>query len=348
MLCFRSCLRSKDEEDRLALYRLLEVDKAAPTDVIKKAYKKKSLQLHPDKLAQRGMEVTPEHKQSFLRLKEAHDILTDPKRRKLYDQLGESGLQLMENPNPVTLIKNFQQHKADQCWIILLLSFFFGCLFILPILFVLKCDGTLGPASPWVSIWTPMWVVDLALLILAVLLFAQKDEPSHSEDEHGNPVVDDTESVPLGLKIVNFVSVCAFVVAQIFVTARLDTFITWDWFAVFAPWFLFEAIIVVMAGITAFSFVPPPDYASLPPAGARRAGADGEAGEDGDDTEEEYKMKRAALGAEYYGELFERAQARNEVLSHLLRIWQVRPSARPCRITPRGLCPSFYAVGLRR
>ena len=38
-------------------------------------------------------------------------MLSDSKRRRLYDDLGESGLKLVETPsqvNPVELIKNFQ------------------------------------------------------------------------------------------------------------------------------------------------------------------------------------------------------------------------------------------------
>ena len=42
---------------------------------------------------------------------------------------------------------------------------------------------------------------------------------------------------------------------------------------------------------------------------------------DPDGMEEDYKMKRAELGAEYYGELFERFNARNVFCNHLLRIW---------------------------
>ena len=143
LFCFRSCLRG-DDADREALYKELDVDSRATTEMIKKGFKKKSLSLHPDKLAQRGIELTDEHRRQYQKIKESHDILIDPKRRKLYDQLGQSGLELLENPNPVTLIKNFQKHKADQCTIVTLLMLFLACLFILPILFVLKCDGTLG------------------------------------------------------------------------------------------------------------------------------------------------------------------------------------------------------------
>jgi DnaJ-class molecular chaperone len=64
-----------------------------------------------DKLAQRGVEVTAEHKQKFLKIKEAYDVLSDPKRRRLYDQLGASGLKLMEHPtevDPMTILRNYQ------------------------------------------------------------------------------------------------------------------------------------------------------------------------------------------------------------------------------------------------
>lgn len=56
-----------------------------------------------------------------MQLKEAYDVLSDPKRRRLYDDLGASGLKLVETPsqvNPAELIKNFQvinkQNQADR------------------------------------------------------------------------------------------------------------------------------------------------------------------------------------------------------------------------------------------
>ncbi len=86
LFCCRSCLKSSGENrelyDRLGLE-----SKKATLDDIKKAYKKKSLSLHPDKLKQRGISVTEEHTKEFLSVKEAYDILSDPKRRKRYDEV---------------------------------------------------------------------------------------------------------------------------------------------------------------------------------------------------------------------------------------------------------------------
>lgn len=110
LFCFRSCLKGENDHE---YYDVLEIDNpnVATIDSIKKQYKKLSLSLHPDKLAQKGIEVTAEHKQKFLKIKEAYDVLSDPKRRRLYDELGASGLKLMENPkevDPMTILRNYQ------------------------------------------------------------------------------------------------------------------------------------------------------------------------------------------------------------------------------------------------
>lgn len=110
LCCFRSCLKGDDDKE---YYTILDIEDPyrATTEQIKRQYKKLSLNLHPDKLAQRGVQVTQEHRQQFIRLKDAYDVLSDPKRRRLYDEYGLTGLKLMENPTEVDhtqLLKNFQ------------------------------------------------------------------------------------------------------------------------------------------------------------------------------------------------------------------------------------------------
>ena len=66
LLFCKSCLKGDDNQE---FYTILGIDDhSADADAIKKAYKKISLSLHPDKLAQRGMQATPEQKAQFLKV----------------------------------------------------------------------------------------------------------------------------------------------------------------------------------------------------------------------------------------------------------------------------------------
>jgi DnaJ-class molecular chaperone len=67
-------------------YKTLGIAKGASDDEIKKAYRKLALKFHPDKNKAAGAE------ERFKEIAEAYEVLSDKKKRDVYDQYGEEGL----------------------------------------------------------------------------------------------------------------------------------------------------------------------------------------------------------------------------------------------------------------
>lgn len=66
-------------------YKVLEIDKKASQDEIKKAFRKLALKYHPDKNP-----GNKEAEEKFKLINEANQVLGDPEKRKKYDELGEN------------------------------------------------------------------------------------------------------------------------------------------------------------------------------------------------------------------------------------------------------------------
>ena len=68
-------------------YEVLGVDKNASAEDIKKAYRKKAIQYHPDKNP-----GDKEAEEKFKEAAEAYEVLSDPQKRQRYDQFGMAGM----------------------------------------------------------------------------------------------------------------------------------------------------------------------------------------------------------------------------------------------------------------
>ncbi len=67
-------------------YEVLGVDRGADEDEIKRAYRKLARKYHPD------VNKAEDASSRFREATEAYDVLTDPEKRKIYDQFGHEGL----------------------------------------------------------------------------------------------------------------------------------------------------------------------------------------------------------------------------------------------------------------
>jgi len=86
------------------LYAALGVRKDATTDEIKKAYRKLARKYHPD--------VNPGNKEAeeqFKSISEANDVLSDPEKRKIYDEFGYESLRAGFDPEQARQYRQWQQ-----------------------------------------------------------------------------------------------------------------------------------------------------------------------------------------------------------------------------------------------
>ena len=68
-------------------YEILEVSKNASAEEIKKAYRKKAIQFHPDKNP-----GNKEAEEKFKEAAEAYEVLSNEEKRRRYDQFGHAGV----------------------------------------------------------------------------------------------------------------------------------------------------------------------------------------------------------------------------------------------------------------
>ncbi len=87
-------------------YETLGVPKDAPQDAMKKAYRKLARKWHPD--------INPGDKAAedkFKSISHAYDILSDPAKRKLYDEFGEQGLAQGFDPQQARAYKEWESQR---------------------------------------------------------------------------------------------------------------------------------------------------------------------------------------------------------------------------------------------
>jgi len=140
-------------------YVTLNVSQKATPEQIKRSYHKLALRHHPDK--------NPDSGELFAKISAAYAILSDPRKREVYDKFGDQGVQMVDSMVahgiPPWLLSPAVQGAAA-CMLLLFVLLLFVCL---PILIVLRVNGSVTAA--WAVVLIPLWMANTMLLFLVCL-----------------------------------------------------------------------------------------------------------------------------------------------------------------------------------
>lgn len=89
-------------------YEVLGVNRDASDDELKKAYRKLAMKYHPDRAPGAANE------QKFKEANQANEVLSDPKRRALYDEFGEESLSQGFDAERARLIRQYQKQGGGR------------------------------------------------------------------------------------------------------------------------------------------------------------------------------------------------------------------------------------------
>ncbi|CAK4719806.1 unnamed protein product [Aphanomyces euteiches] len=229
------------------LYDIMGVAPDVTPEDLKKAYRRKALQLHPDK---RGN--TPEAQEEFMLMKNAYDILNDPKQREIYDMMGEDGVKLVHqygDLSPDELLMAMlnslaQSGPMGKCIIFSFVAFFLGFFTLIPLFICLKVDQDIGWS--WITVFVPMWILDGIVLCCVGGSFCGQDSDIHQEPEDRQ-----STTVRVVLKLLLLVKVLLFVGFQVLVAMKLQGSIPAISIpVVFAPYFVLEGFYLIEKIIT--------------------------------------------------------------------------------------------------
>jgi hypothetical protein len=175
---FSAVLPQDDPENDGEFYDILGLDKGATTEQIRKAYKKKSLALHPDKIAQRrSSSITKEQAAAeYEKVQEAYGVLMNDDKRQRYHALQCSVTRYKfvskgTLANPGALLENLSKSSfVDKTRLVALCSILLAIVWIQPVLVATKINHVLEARgglqdTKWVVIGLPFFLL-YALMIL--------------------------------------------------------------------------------------------------------------------------------------------------------------------------------------
>jgi len=131
----------------LSLYKELGIEKKATASEVKRAYHKKALRCHPDKVGNDDLQAA----EQFKKINRANKILKDEQTRKIYDKMGSQGLAMMEQmgengPDVMEKFMHYDKWYYKLCCLLLFCGT--GCCFVCGCCFCCGCCCCFGKCAP--------------------------------------------------------------------------------------------------------------------------------------------------------------------------------------------------------
>ncbi|CAK9026554.1 DnaJ protein homolog (DNAJ-1) [Durusdinium trenchii] len=239
--------KKKKKTVHVEYYELVGCAQDASPEEIKKAYRKAALRLHPD----RGGD--PE---DFKKMKAAYDVISDPNKRKMYDNMGPDAVKVMEGQmpgNPMDILQTLR--KRDRIMLVVFITTVSLISLLFPILISIKWDAEGDGEDPysWAVAFIPLWVLEV---LLFVSFTSQVRQPPLNTDDpdldaEARKMWRDNENMLNKLRAFATFFFVLQLLFQIFIALRLDGTVDWSWYAVFAPFMVFCALVILMRAMSA-------------------------------------------------------------------------------------------------
>jgi hypothetical protein len=224
---FSALLPPVDPEDR-DYYDVLGISRNAANEQVRKAYKVKSLSLHPDKVAQRGNINKEEAAAEYEKVQEAYGVLVNDEKRRSYHafQCSPARYQFVSRGalmNPGALYENLIRASfLDKTRLVVLATLILILLWLQPVLIATKINQSLEERgalqdTKWVVILVPFWILSGLVILFwcAILGFVPASARS-----------------PVVLTILEYI---AWVIGILFLSASWDDYVDLPYRQIFIP-----------------------------------------------------------------------------------------------------------------
>ncbi|KAJ2823374.1 hypothetical protein FBU31_004303 [Coemansia sp. 'formosensis'] len=144
--------------DIVGLYTVLGVDQGATPVELKRAYRRLALQHHPDRNPGAATDGS-----NFVRIQYAYDVLSDERKRRIYDRYGEMGVQMARRVGGELLDPQVSNMLSGFAFVSSLIALLFVMFFAF---LAQRVDRKIS--WPYSVVFAPLWTVDLAVLIVVM------------------------------------------------------------------------------------------------------------------------------------------------------------------------------------